>query len=39
MNNLILQPVIIMCLLSFIMMIWMYATRLPAAKKIGEEGS
>ncbi len=38
MNNLILQPVIIMCLLSFVMMIWMYATRLPAAKKLGEEG-
>ena len=37
MNNLIFQPVIVMCLLSFFMMIWMYATRLPAAKKLEEE--
>ena len=38
MNDLIFQPVIIMCLLSFIMMVWMYATRLPAAKKLQEDG-
>jgi len=38
MNDLILEPAIIMCLLSFIMMIWMYATRLPAAKKLEEDG-
>ena len=38
MNNLIFQPVIVMCLLSFIMMVWMYATRLPAAKKLQEDG-
>ena len=34
MNDLILQPVILMCLLSFIMMLWMYATRIPASKEI-----
>jgi len=38
MNDLILEPAIIMCLLSFFMMIWMYATRLPAAKKLEEDG-
>ncbi len=38
MNDLILQPVILMCLLSFVMMIWMYATRLPAAKKLEQDG-
>ena len=38
MNDLILQPIIIMCLLSFAMMVWMYATRLPAAKKLEEDG-
>ncbi|MBT4911575.1 MAPEG family protein [Hyphomicrobiales bacterium] len=38
MNDLILQPAIIMCLLSFVMMVWMYATRLPAAKKLEEDG-
>lgn len=38
MKDLILEPAIIMCLLSFIMMIWMYATRLPAAKKLEEDG-
>ena len=38
MNDLILEPAIIMCLLSFIMMIWMYATRLPAAKRLEEDG-
>ena len=38
MNDLILQPVIVMCLLSFVMMVWMYATRLPAAKKLEEDG-
>lgn len=38
MNDLILEPAIILCLLSFIMMIWMYATRLPAAKKLEEDG-
>ena len=38
MNDLILEPAIIMCLLSFIMMIWMYATRSPAAKRLEEDG-
>ena len=38
MNDLILEPAIIMCLLSFFMMIWMYATGLPAAKKLEEDG-
>ena len=38
MNDLILQPVILMCLLSFIMMIWMYATRIPASKEIEQAG-
>ena len=38
MNDLILQPVIAMCVLSFAMMVWMYATRLPAAKKLEEDG-
>ena len=38
MNNLIFQPVIIMCLLSFFMMIWMYAARLPAAIKLEQDG-
>ena len=38
MNDLILQPAIIMCVLSFVMMVWMYATRLPAAKKLEEDG-
>ena len=38
MNDLILEPAIIMCLLSFFMMIWMYATRLPAAKNLEEDG-
>ena len=34
MNDLILQPVILMGLLSFVMMLWMYATRIPASKEI-----
>jgi len=38
MNNLILQPVILMCLLSFVMMLWMYATRIPASKEIEKKG-
>ena len=38
MNNLILQPIVVMCLLSFVMMVWMYVTRLPAAKKLEEDG-
>ena len=38
MNDLILQPVILMCLLSFIMMIWMYATSIPASKEIEQAG-
>ena len=38
MNDLILQPVILMCLLSFIMMLWMYATRIPASKEIEQAG-
>lgn len=32
--NQILQPVIAMALLSFVMMLWMYATRIPAMKKL-----
>ena len=38
MNNLILQPVVLMCLLSFLMMVWMYATRIPASKEIEKKG-
>lgn len=38
MNNLILQPVVLMCLLSFVMMVWMYATRIPASKEIEKKG-
>tara|TARA_B100000614_G_C14555723_1_gene495467 strand:+ start:3223 stop:3654 length:432 start_codon:yes stop_codon:yes gene_type:complete len=38
MNDLILQPVILMCLLSFVMMLWMYATRVPASKEIEKKG-
>ena len=38
MNNLILQPVLLMCLLSFVMMVWMYATRIPASKEIEKKG-
>tara|TARA_Y100001935_G_scaffold231093_1_gene211875 strand:+ start:426 stop:857 length:432 start_codon:yes stop_codon:yes gene_type:complete len=38
MNDLILQPVILMCLLSFVMMLWMYATRIPASKEIEKKG-
>jgi len=38
MNDLILQPVILMCLLSFVMMVWMYATRIPASKEIEKKG-
>ena len=38
MNDLILQPVILMCLLSFMMMVWMYATRIPAAKENEKKG-
>ena len=38
MNNLILQPVLLMCLLSFMMMVWMYATRIPASKEIEKKG-
>ena len=39
MNNLILQPVLFMGVLSAIMMIWMYATRIPAAKALEEQGT
>jgi hypothetical protein len=38
MNDLILQPVVVMCALSFIMMIWMYATRLPAIAEAAKKG-
>ena len=38
MNNLILQPVLLMCLLSFMMMVWMYAKRIPASKEIEKKG-
>ena len=38
MNNLILQPIIFMGILTFLMMIWMYATRIPASRKLEEEG-
>ena len=38
MNNLILQPILFMGLLSTAMMIWMYATRIPAAKVLEREG-
>ena len=38
MNNLILQPVILMCLISFVMMVWMYTTRIPASKEIEKKG-
>ena len=38
MNDLILQPVILMGLLSFVMMLWMYATRIPASKEIEKKG-
>ena len=38
MNNDILEPVICMALLTFVMMVWMYATRIPASKKLEEEG-
>ncbi len=38
MNNLILQPAVLMCLLSFLMMVWMYATRIPASKEIEKKG-
>ena len=39
MNNLILQPILFMGALSTIMMIWMYATRIPAAKLLEEKGT
>ena len=38
MNNLILNPAICMVILTFFMMIWMYATRIPASKAIEEKG-
>lgn len=38
MNNLILQPILFMGLLSFVMMLLMYATRIPAAKRLEAEG-
>ena len=38
MNNLILQPILFMGLLSTVMMIWMYATRIPAAKILEQQG-
>ncbi|MBA58774.1 MAG: hypothetical protein CMQ40_06330 [Gammaproteobacteria bacterium] len=39
MNNLILQPALFMGVLSTIMMIWMYATRLPASKILQRQGA
>ena len=38
MNNEILEPVICMTILTFGMMIWMYATRIPASKYIEKKG-
>jgi len=38
MNDLILQPVLFMGVLSFVMMLLMYATRIPAAKRLEAEG-
>ncbi|MBC09322.1 MAG: hypothetical protein CMQ39_04035 [Gammaproteobacteria bacterium] len=38
MNDLILLPVLFMGLLSTLMLIWMYATRLPASMKLQQEG-
>lgn len=38
MNNEILEPVICMTILTFVMMIWMYATRIPASKHIEKKG-
>ena len=38
MNDLILQPILFMGVLSFIMMLWMYSTRIPAAKVLEVEG-
>ena len=39
MNDLILQPILFMGALSSAMMIWMYATRIPAAKLLEGEGA
>ena len=38
MNDLILQPVLFMGVLSALMLIWMYATRLPASIKLQQKG-
>ena len=38
MNDLILQPILFMGVLSFTMMLWMYSTRIPAAKVLELEG-
>ena len=38
MNDLVLQPILFMGVLSFIMMLWMYSTRIPAAKVLEVEG-
>ena len=38
MNDLILQPILFMGLLSFVIMLLMYATRIPAAKRLEAEG-
>ena len=38
MNNLILNPVLCMAILTFFMMIWMYATRIPASRILEEKG-
>ena len=38
MNDLILQPILFMGRMSFVMMLLMYATRIPAAKRLEAEG-
>ncbi len=38
MNDLILQPILFVGVLNFIMMLWMYSTRIPAAKVLEGEG-
>ena len=38
MNDLILQPVLFMGVLCALMLIWMYATRLPASMKLQQKG-
>ena len=38
MNNEILEPIINMAISTFVMMIWMYATRIPTSKYIEKKG-